>query len=572
MATKNLIPRGDGEGGIGKPTVAWGSGVFKTGVFESALTISGVPVLTGQGFLTQNSDGNVGIGTTDPLAKLHIAGDSSNLGGILLGHESGTGIDSFRFYIDSENKAHITRGESEKITILNSGNVGIGNTSPREQLHLGSDALSDKTAIRLENLGGHSLLGIARLDNELITGSTNADLVISNKESRSIILGTNNTERMRIDSDGNVGIGTTSPDTALHISSPQPVIRLTDTTPATDTVSQIWADSDTLGSLLLAADITNVGTDPFVSLRVGGLAEANEKMRIDSDGNVGIGTTNPSVKLEVNGDILALGANVSVSNGGSASGVGMYSPASNEMGLCANSNEAIRIDSNGNVGIGTTSPNAKLAIDGDLKIGEARINSENDRVVFDSVPAALDSIGNPQTFLTAEKLGLGTTENLAITSQDIEFKLLTDENRFVVGTTGEGGLASGWYRFNDFNVKGATDVGAHALNPVDTRIYSDEDSFVYMTRDAYGNRVAHLVGGDENPNPANNIALGLAIKIDDSDTPEDIEFTHTDGEQYSLVNGDSDSKGVNGLPIRQGFQTASIGAYAQPLLIDGGYF
>lgn len=216
-----------------------------------------------------------------------------------------------------------------------------------------------------------------------------------------------------------------------------------------------------------------------------------------------------------------------------------------------------------------------VSIPAGIKVGAASIKPDpnNPEVVsFEKVPKVSDSEGNPVTILTADKLGLGTSAVLSGTSQDIQFKLLTDENRFVVGTTGEGGLASGWYRFNDFNVKGATDVGAHTLNPVDTRIYSDEDSFVYMTRDAYGNRVAHLVGGDETPNPANNIALGLAIKIDSSDTPEDIEFTHTDGEQYSLVNGDSDSKGVNGLPIRQGFQTASIGAYAQPLLIDGGYF
>ena len=188
------------------------------------------------------------------------------------------------------------------------------------------------------------------------------------------------------------------------------------------------------------------------------------------------------------------------------------------------------------------------------------------------MPKVSDSEGNPVTILTADKLGLGTSAVLSGTSQDIQFKLLTDENRFVVGTTGEGGLASGWYRFNDFKVKGASDVGAHTLNPVDTRIYSDSDSFVYMTRDAYGNRVAHLVGGDEAVSPANNIALGLAVKIDDTDTPQDIEFTHTDGEQYSLINGDSDSKSVNGIPIRQGFQNPSIGGVASPLLIDGGYF
>jgi hypothetical protein len=216
-----------------------------------------------------------------------------------------------------------------------------------------------------------------------------------------------------------------------------------------------------------------------------------------------------------------------------------------------------------------------VSIPAGIKVGSASIKPDpnNPEVVsFDKVPKVLDSEGNPVTILTADKLGLGTSAVLSGTSQDIQFKLLTDENRFVVGTTGEGGLASGWYRFNDFNVKGSTDIGAHALNPVDTRIYSDSDSFVYMTRDAYGNRVAHLVGGDEDVSPANNIALGLAVKIDDTDTPQDIEFTHTDGEQYSLINGDSDSKGTNGIPVRQGFQGASIGAVPQPLLIDGGYF
>ena len=52
MATKNLIPRSDGEGGIGKPTAAWGSGVFKTGAFEE-LTVQGA-VSTGS--FTETND------------------------------------------------------------------------------------------------------------------------------------------------------------------------------------------------------------------------------------------------------------------------------------------------------------------------------------------------------------------------------------------------------------------------------------------------------------------------------------------------------------------------------------
>jgi|GEM_PF-4434221 len=208
-------------------------------------------------------------------------------------------------------------------------------------------------------------------------------------------------------------------------------------------------------------------------------------------------------------------------------------------------------------------------------VGQAAVKPDPNNpesLYFESIPQAQDDEGNVVTILTADKLGLGTASVLTGIDQDIKFKLLTDQERFVVGTTGQGDLPSGWYRFNDFKVKGATDIGAHPINPVDTRIYSDESSFILFTTDTAGNRVAHLVGGEEEVNANNAIALGIAVKVDDGDSPSDIEFVHTDGESYSVINGDSDSLGTNGLPIRQGFQNPSIGSNPSPLLIDGGYF
>jgi len=55
----------------------------------------------------------------------------------------------------------------------------------------------------------------------------------------------------------------------------------------------------------------------------------------------------------------------------------------------------------------------------------------------------------------------------------------------------------------------------------------------------------------------------------DSGEP-DIELTDSDGEKYSVVNGDSDTLGANGLPIRQGYQATNMGANPSPLLISGG--
>ena len=210
-----------------------------------------------------------------------------------------------------------------------------------------------------------------------------------------------------------------------------------------------------------------------------------------------------------------------------------------------------------------------------LMVGSAAVKPDPDdptSIFFNSVPQVEDDEGNVVTILTADKLGLGDASSLTGIDDDIKFKLLTDQQRFVVGTTGEGSLSSGWYRFNDFKVKGATDIGAHPINPVDTRIYSDESSFVLFQTDTAGNRVAHLVGGDEEVSANNAIALGIAVKVDNSESPEDIEFVHTDGESYSVINGNSDSLGTNGLPIRQGFQPSSLGSNPSPLLIDGGSF
>jgi len=65
----------------------------------------------------------------------------------------------------------------------------------------------------------------------------------------------------------------------------------------------------------------------------------------------------------------------------------------------------------------------------------------------------------------------------------------------------------------------------------------------------------------------NNIAVGFSV-VEDGVEP-DIEVV-SGSETYSVISGDSDSKGVNGLPLRQGFNNPDIGAYPAPILISGG--
>jgi len=93
------------------------------------------------------------------------------------------------------------------------------------------------------------------------------------------------------------------------------------------------------------------------------ISDSDATFNIQSNGNVGIGTTSPANRLQVHGNILSVASNVEVSNGGSASGQGMYSPGENELGFSTDSIERIRIDDTGNVGIGTSTPNASAKLD-----------------------------------------------------------------------------------------------------------------------------------------------------------------------------------------------------------------
>ena len=69
--------------------------------------------------------------------------------------------------------------------------------------------------------------------------------------------------------------------------------------------------------------------------------------------------------------------------------------------------------------------------------------------------------------------------------------------------------------------------------------------------------------------PSGRLELTTGVSVAEDATEPDIEITTTSG-TYSLITGDSDALGPNGLPIRQGFNVPDIGANQAPLLISGG--
>lgn len=454
MATKNLIPRGNGEGGIGIAGTSWGSGVFNTGVFNDSLTVGGSEVAL-----------------------------SSELSNYVLASDFGTSMAQYVTVgsLDSD------FGFGAKLTV--DGNVGIGTAAdPDARLEINSSE-GNQYALKVTRAGGTRLASIFQDGN--LNGAIGA---YNSSDTAMVWLNTNGDSYFN---GGNLGIGTTSVTEPLTVD----------------------------GNILQNKTDVDGGNKAFLFNAGGAADEPTFNLYNKSAGD--------AVKITPSGIELS----------------GIF--------MAPDENERIIFGESG------------------IMVGQAEVRPDPDNpqsIYFQAIPQVKDSEGNAVTVLTADKLGLGTTAVLESAEQDLQFKLLTDQQRFVVGTTGDYGLESGWYRFNDFKVKGATDIGFHSINPVDTRIYSDESSFILFKTDTAGNRVAHLVGGEEEVSPNNAIALGIAVKVDSSEFPQDIEFVHTDGESYSVINGNSDSIGTNGLSIRQGFQPPSVGSNPAPLLIDGGSF
>jgi hypothetical protein len=70
--------------------------------------------------------------------------------------------------------------------------------------------------------------------------------------------------------------------------------------------------------------------------------------------------------------------------------------------------------------------------------------------------------------------------------------------------------------------------------------------------------------------PSSRLALAKGFSIQSDGAEPDIEAVDTDGTTYSVISGDTDTKGANGLPTRQGFNLPDIGANPAPILISGG--
>jgi len=341
--------------------------------------------------------------------------------------------------VDSTVKAVLDGEGTTSALAIGTTKVGIGTTSPSQELDVNGDIASTTlTASGAVTAGSVSTSGAVEAGSIDVsgnvvadeyaldqTGSSSSAVAIHAPATNELAIRTNSTEAMRIDSSGQIGIGTTSPSANLEIfSAVKPIIRLdgTGNNAGQTNFGEIQfynrdgsADGPNIAASIHAESASSAGAGGVLvfSTEDGGADSEGEvatpRMTIAADGNVGIGFTSPGAKLEVSGNIAsttssnavyansnqglngALKLRNEVESGGLAgNNVGIvfqnystgnsfarisYIASVQEQDSARYSNlvfgtddgtgdrdEKMRIASNGNVGIGTASPSAPLEV------------------------------------------------------------------------------------------------------------------------------------------------------------------------------------------------------------------
>ena len=332
--------------------------------------------------------GNVGIGTDSPNNKLTVSGDG---GGSAISYFNNTNAAGYGILIntyDTNNARYALRvntGAGTVFNVGNGGNVGIGVSSSGSKLHILSTNQtttfeSSTTGLFNTYANSNGIFAYVGTGSQTVLGTGANDFGIQVTNNFVISTGGYN-EKMRITSAGNVGIGTDSPSAKLEVTvaDSSSILKLTRTGSASfstlisdigEGAAQLWfnADTDDTGFVFRPKDSSGNPSNAFF---------------IAPSGSIGIGTTSPTDKLSVY-TVTDYGnnseyANATIGLGNTAYPVSIRSyryGGSYLNGLDFYYNNGtpqlgMRIDSSGNVGIGTSSPSSYFSASDNLVVKQA---------------------------------------------------------------------------------------------------------------------------------------------------------------------------------------------------------
>jgi hypothetical protein len=286
--------------------------------------------------------------------------------------------------------------------------VGIGTSSPVAALHVYGNATDTDTvsSVSVSQMARFDINGATNsgfrllLDDSgnvayLHRGTNNGDIAFSTRT------GNANYERLRITSDGKLGLGTSSPSANLEIgtaSGSNTSIRLN-----SSTSDYLEFSSEGTAAYIVAGHPTTGGAN--LGFKTTGSSSTDVRMYITSDGKVGIGTTSPDASslLDVNGAINISDGNALAWGGGTGRPAIIGNNANDNIAFYIDGSEACRLDPSGRLLVGTTS--ARTNIDADTGLIGPRVQVEG----TDASGSSLSVIRNTASATTYPRIYLGKT-------------------------------------------------------------------------------------------------------------------------------------------------------------------
>jgi len=483
-----------------------------------------------------DSSGNVGIGTTNPSEKLHVFGkvggsnpsagtkwdiarfvshnySPGNSGGLTIGAYWNNSVAGGRkAYIQSSQ--NIDSGSTSRALLLNpdGGAVGIGTDEPNAQ----SSGANNLVVAEFGGEGGITIKNDTNSMGHIFFADTDATAqgrIDYGHSGDYMRFYTANTERLRINSDGKVGIGTDADygDAKLTVEGTAALTNNDTTLQIKDNVNDSAAGRG--GNIGFSAYVNGTqrtfagigglksasGTGDFAGAlglytRVNGQAELDERLRIESDGSVGIGTDDASWGLSGAGGLVVgdgsgaqaitifCSGNADLSFGDAKSGTARYAGlirynhTDDYMAFRTATQERLRILSDGKVGIGITNPEKLLEVSSSSS-PTIRINNSDGSISADQTIGVLEFkandgsgdgsqvTGSIESISQAAFTGQGSPSHLTFSTNGVsgggalaERLRITHDGKVGIGTDNPvGGASSGMFEIYN---------SAHAKNRV----------------------------------------------------------------------------------------------------------
>ena len=416
-----------------------------------------------------DASGNVGIGTSSPDAKLDILGASGDQIRLRtaeteeyrIGRSTSTGY--LDFYGSQTGYTGYTFGgvNGERMRIDASGNVGIGTSSPSALLDVFSAAgpiIKNRSSTVNTTLRGFEIQTVNDVHASFKAEASSGELRIASGFSTwggYQTFYTNGAERMRIDSSGNVGIGTSSPGGSYGKLTVAGGIRTVE-----DTSSKLE-----IGRFSAGAPNSYIKLSPnSASLRFTNAADDTDLMTLTNAGNLGIGTTTapgPNGKgiAVYASDYPRLTLRNATTGDGTGDGSGLMvinsdfyvfnNEAANVI-FSTNGGERARIDSSGNLLVGTTSVLGKITLQGDVN-GNIDTWIRNDNSGSSArAGIVLNAFGNSWRMGVGSSANNGNalTWNVDIGGANTERMRIDTSGNLLVGTTSSASLSGDCFLYS----------------------------------------------------------------------------------------------------------------------------